>query len=74
VKLIFLSLPSVELAVARVTGRIQQGGHAIPEKTIRRRFDTGRAHFDNLYKPLVNAWAHYDNSGTQPVLLEEEER
>ena len=74
VKLIFLSLPSVEQAVARVTGRIQQGGHAIPEKTIRRRYETGRAHFDNLYKPLVDAWAHYDNSGTQPVLLEEEVR
>jgi len=74
VKLIFLSLPSVELAIARVAGRIHQGGHAIPEQTIRRRFEKGRQHFESLYKPLVNAWAHYDNSGVQPVLLEEEER
>lgn len=74
VKLIFLSLTNVELAVARVAGRVRQGGHAIPEQTIRRRFETGKNHFEHIYKPLVNAWAHYDNSGTQPILLEEEER
>ena len=74
VKLIFLSLPSVELALARVAARVRQGGHAIPEQTVRRRFDTGRKHFENVYKPLVDAWAHYDNSGDQPVLLGEEER
>jgi predicted ABC-type ATPase len=74
VKLIFLSLSSVDLALARVAGRVRQGGHAIPEQTIRRRFETGRKHFESLYKPLVNAWAHYDNSSAQPVLLEEKER
>ena len=74
VKLIFLSLPSVELALARVAGRVRQGGHAIPEQTIRRRFEAGREHFENVYKPLVDAWTHYDNSGDQPVLIDEEER
>lgn len=74
VKLIFLSLPSVELALARVAGRVRQGGHAIPEETIRRRFEAGNTNFECIYKPLVNAWAHYDNSGDHPVLLAEEER
>jgi predicted ABC-type ATPase/DNA-binding transcriptional ArsR family regulator len=73
VKLIFLSLPSVELALARVAGRVRQGGHSIPEQTIRRRFEAGRLNFDRIYQPLVDAWAFYDNSGNQPILLEEKE-
>jgi len=34
----------------------------------------GRDNFDYIYKPLVDAWAHYDNSGPHPVLIDEEER
>lgn len=74
VKLVFLSLPCVELAIARVACRVKQGGHSIPEQTIRRRFDAGKRNFERLYKPLVDAWALYDNSGSQPVLLEEDEK
>jgi predicted ABC-type ATPase/DNA-binding transcriptional ArsR family regulator len=74
VKLIFLSLPSVDLALARVMTRVRQGGHAIPEETVRRRFKQGRDNFNGIYKPLVDAWAHYDNSGPHPVLIDEEER
>jgi predicted ABC-type ATPase len=69
VKLIFLSLPSADLAVARVAARVAQGGHHVPEETIRRRFDSGLRHFENVYRPLVNSWALYDNSGPTPRLL-----
>lgn len=74
VKLVFLSLPSVELALARVAGRVRQGGHSIPEETIRRRFEAGLRNYAQLYRPLVDAWALFDNAGTQPVLLEDGER
>ena len=74
VKLIFLSLASVDLALARVASRVRQGGHAIPEPTVRRRFDQGRENFESIYKPQVDAWAHYDNSGAHPILIDEEER
>jgi len=70
VKLIFLSLPSVDTAVARVAGRVAQGGHDVPEHVIRRRFNQGLSNFGNLYKTFVDAWILYDNSGTVPVLLE----
>jgi len=73
VKLIFLSLPSADAAVARVAARVAQGGHAIPEATIRRRFASGRRNFGNLYKPRVDAWVLYDNSGSAPVLVESED-
>lgn len=49
------------------------GGHDIPEKTIRRRFTKGWENFQTLYRPMVNEWALYDNSGPIPVLLDEGE-
>lgn len=69
VSLFFLSLPSVELAVARVAERVRQGGHNIPEPVIRRRFDAGRKNFERFYRDAVDAWALYDNSGNEPVLI-----
>jgi predicted ABC-type ATPase len=69
VKLIFLSLPDADMAVARVAVRVAQGGHSIPEAVIRRRFDAGLFNFRHRYQPLVDAWVHYDNSGDTPVLI-----
>ena len=70
VRLVFLSLPSVEMAIDRVAGRVAQGGHSIPEAVIRRRFDAGLENFHRLYKPLVDAWVQYDNSGPRHVLID----
>ena len=70
VRLVFLSLPDADMAVARVAGRVAQGGHSIPEAVIRRRFDAGWRNLQLLYKPIVNAWTLYDNSGSMPLLLE----
>lgn len=66
--LIFLALPTPETAIARVAERVRQGGHAVPERVIRRRFAAGRANFERVYRDLVDAWALYDNSGQEPVL------
>lgn len=74
VKLIFLQLDSVDEAIARVTQRVRQGGHDIPEATIRRRFASGYGNFNRLYAPQVDAWALYNNSGAQPVLLDWSEK
>lgn len=70
VGLFFLSLPTVEAAIARVAERVQQGGHNIPEDVIRRRFDAGLRNLERVYKAAVDTWAVYDNSGEAPKLLE----
>jgi len=70
VTLFFLALPNAETAIARVAERVRQGGHAISEAVIRRRFAAGLLHFDQHYQHCVSSWAKYDNSGTEPVLLE----
>ncbi|MBZ0263493.1 zeta toxin family protein [bacterium] len=73
VKLFFIRLASPELAIARVQQRVREGGHDIPEQIIRRRFASGLHNFNHLYKPLVDDWALYDNSRSEPELIEEGE-
>ncbi len=70
VKLIFLSLPNVEMSIDRVATRVAQGGHNVPEKVIKRRFLSGLNNFHKVYKPLVDVWVLYDNSQNAPILLE----
>lgn len=70
VSLYFLKLQSPELAIARVAERVRQGGHNVPEPVIRRRFEAGQRYFETLYKPLVDDWMLFDNSGESPVLIE----
>ena len=70
VKLIFLSLPDVEMAIERVATRVIQGGHNVSEEVIRRRFTHGIQNFER-YKVLVDSWQLYDNSDAPPVLLDE---
>lgn len=70
VKLIFLSLPAADLAIARVASRVAQAGHNVPEDIVRRRFDTGLRNFQKIYRELVNSWILYDNSGPEPRIIE----
>ena len=74
VALHFLSLPSADTAVARVAARVQQGGHAIPDDVIRRRYASGLTNFHDVYKSLVDSWTLYDSSQTQPLVLDHGER
>jgi predicted ABC-type ATPase len=69
VKLIFLSLPSAELAIERVKSRAAQGGHDVPPEVVRRRFDTGLRNFRAIYCRIVDRWVLYDGSTRPPRLI-----
>jgi predicted ABC-type ATPase len=69
VKLIFLSLPTVDLAVARVATRVAQEGHTVPEEVILRRFDAGLRNSEDVYRKLVSTWVLYENSGPTPEFI-----
>ena len=71
VRLIFLSLPTAEVAIARVAMRVAQGGHNVANAVIRRRFDAGLRNFQGVYMNLVDRWWWYDNSGDVPQLISE---
>ena len=60
--LIFLSLPSADLAVARVADRVRRGGHHVPDAVVRRRFAAGVKNLFSVYMAAVDAWTIYDNA------------
>lgn len=66
VHLFFLWLPTVDLAIERVANRVRQGGHHIPEPTIRQRFSRGLSNFHHLYRPLIDHWMFFDGSQVPP--------
>jgi predicted ABC-type ATPase len=70
VGLVFLSLPQVEIALARIRARVSQGGHDVPEPVVRRRFERGLKNFEQVYRKLVDSWALYDSSGQAPALID----
>lgn len=70
VRLLFLSLPTPEAAIARVSERVRQGGHSITEEVIRRRFRAGSENLERLYKPIVTSWILYDNSGEELEIVD----
>lgn len=57
----YVGLTSPELHIARVRARVAQGGHAIPEETIRQRFDSSRLHLIQLM-PRLSELKVFDNS------------
>lgn len=63
--LLFLWLPSAEMAIARVESRVQRGGHHVPDDVVRRRYDAGPRNFFALYRPIVDTWRLFDNSRSE---------
>jgi predicted ABC-type ATPase len=71
IEMVFLWLPSVQLALQRIAARVRQGGHDVPRTDVLRRFDRSWKNFRTLYRPLADTWSVYDNAGPTPRLLEE---
>jgi predicted ABC-type ATPase len=62
VHIVFLWLPTAELAIARVAGRVRAGGHDVPSDTVRRRFARGLRNFLTVCRPIADTWRFYDGS------------
>jgi predicted ABC-type ATPase len=71
--LVFLWLPSADVAAARVADRVRSGGHSIPLETIQRRYHGGVRNFFRLYRPISTTWVMYDSSHPAPRLIAEGE-
>jgi predicted ABC-type ATPase len=69
--LLFLWLPTVDVAIARVAERVASGGHSIPVDVIRRRYRAGIRNMRDFYIPAVDTYSVHDNSGPDPVLIAE---
>lgn len=69
-RLIFIALPTVELALERIRSRVAQGGHDVPETKVRERWS--RAH-DNLvmFMRTVDDVLIFSNVGEIPIPVAE---
>jgi len=65
----FLLVPTVDLALTRVRGRVLEGGHNIPEPVVRRRFGRSIQNFFADYRQLGDSWIVFDNSGATPAVV-----
>lgn len=70
----FLWVPTVELALKRVSARVLEGGHDVPEVVVRRRFDRSIRNFVLRYARLGDSWILFDNSGATPAVIAFEKR
>lgn len=71
VEIVFLWLPSVELAKARVAARVLQGGHSVSDSDIERRFVRGWKNFRQVYAGLADSWSVFDNSAVPSRLIDQ---
>jgi predicted ABC-type ATPase len=70
VRLLFIYLPSPEMAIERVAKRVRAGGHSIPEATVRRRYKRGLANLFRIYLGLVDSWTIWNNEdGKGPEII-----
>ena len=67
ISLYFLWLRNAELAIARIDKRVQEGGHHVPDDVVRRRYDRGLRNLFQVYRPVLDHWAVFDNSEGQLV-------
>lgn len=72
--LFFLWVPTVELALSRVRGRVMKGGHDVPAAVVRRRFERSMRNFFQHYRVLADSWILFDNSGAAPDIIALEKR
>lgn len=72
IRLDFLWIPHLDLTRARVKQRVTKGGHNIPDDVQQRRFHLGIRNLAQLYRPLIDWWRLYDNTGEQPHLVAQE--
>ena len=69
VHLFFLFVEGIEVTLSRIKDRVLKGGHDVPETVVRRRFGRSVGNFFREYRPLVDSWYLFDNTGTTPVAV-----
>ncbi len=71
ITLVFLWLPSTDIAVSRVARRVHRGGHRIPTDVVIRRYRAGIRNMRDIYLPLADAAFVHDNSDGDGILIAE---
>ena len=73
IRLDFLWVESLDVTRERIRERVRKGGHDIPDHVQQRRFGKGPRILIGSFRPLLDHWRLFDNSGDHPQLIVEEE-
>lgn len=68
--LIYVRLPSAAASVARVAGRVVEGGHGVAEADLLRRYGRSVFNLETVYKPVVDEWQVWASNDGDFKLLE----
>ncbi|MCE1184674.1 MAG: AAA family ATPase [Zoogloea sp.] len=63
ISLIFVTLDSPSLSIARIRERVANGGHHVPDEDVIRRFGRARHHFWQTFRYLADDWQLFSNTG-----------
>jgi predicted ABC-type ATPase len=70
-QIVYLRISSPRLALRRIAARVKQGGHNVPRADVLRRFTRSLKNFESHYRLLADQWTVYDNSGIEPIVIEQ---
>lgn len=68
----YLWIPNVEFSLLRIQGRVEKGGHDVPEADVRRRYNRTLRNLFTLYRPLLDTLLFFDNASETPRLVFED--
>lgn len=62
ISLIFVTLDSPDLSIARIRERVANGGHHVPDEDVIRRFGRARYQFWHTFRHLADDWQLFSNN------------
>ncbi|WP_348944730.1 AAA family ATPase [Chitinibacter sp. FCG-7] len=69
ISLVFVTLDSPDLSIARIRERVANGGHHVPDEDVIRRFDRARNQFWHTFRHLADDWQLFSNTGEGFTLI-----
>lgn len=69
VELHYLAVTTPRICIERVARRVAEGGHHVPERDIRRRFERSIGNLLGIYLDLADRWTIWNAEGTRPVAV-----
>jgi predicted ABC-type ATPase len=73
IQMFYLWIPGPDLALLRIRHRVQEGGHNVPARHVRRRYRRTLVNLFSLYRPLLDTLRVFDNSTSTPRLIFEDQ-
>jgi predicted ABC-type ATPase len=62
ISVVFVTLDTPALSLARIQERVANGGHHVPDEDVIRRFSRSRQQFWNTFRLLADDWQLFSNT------------